>query len=130
MDENDWLVTLVFLSEDDKEERAAGAETIGYFEGFAFKTNTRILALRGGPSPADPIELLFSFDTPEHKAEFRKLAASNEFTAPAEEELSVPDEGEIRRAQPLGSVLPPDVATHAGLVAMTLTGCADPGGES
>jgi len=36
MDENDWLVTLVFLSEDDKEERAAGAETIGYFEASLF----------------------------------------------------------------------------------------------
>ena len=130
MAENDWLVTLVFLSEDDQEERAAGAETIGYFEGFALLTNTLIAALKGGPSAEGPIELLFSFDTPEHKAEFLKLAASNEFTARDEEGWDVPDESEIRRAQPLGSVLRPDVATHAMLVAMTVAGGAEPAGES
>lgn len=130
MDENDWLVTLIFLSEDDRQERADGAEAIGYLEGYASLTNTRILALKGGQSPEDPIELLFSFDTPEHKAEFRKLAAANEFTANKEEELSVPDESEIIRARPLPSVLPPDVAEHAAIVAMTICGGAEPGGES
>lgn len=127
--EEDWVVTLVFLSEDDKEDRAVGSETIGYLEGFACLTNTQVLGLRGGTSLDDPFLLLFSFDTSEHKAEFRSLVESNEFTRDMDE-WSVPTASEIRRAKPLGVVFPKDVLDRALSVAMTVTKNVKPGGEA
>lgn len=69
LDEADWIVLLEFLSPDDAEDRARGAEAIGYLFGYAQMTDTRMLALVGDPD-AGAYELLFSFSSPTMKARF------------------------------------------------------------
>lgn len=49
LDEADWIVLVEFLSPDDAEDRARGAEAIGYLFGYAQMTDTRMLALVGDP---------------------------------------------------------------------------------
>jgi hypothetical protein len=76
-DEKDWLCTIEFLPTEDPEARLYGADIIGYLVGYANLTNTRSLALLGGPD-AGAYELLFSFSSPEEKNEFLNLVRSNE----------------------------------------------------
>jgi len=108
LEETDWLVLIEFLRRDDDEDRARGAEAIGYMLACAQMTDTRMLALVGDPE-ADAYELLFSFNSAENKAEFLRLLQANEATACEEEEIMVPHPDEIRDAQPIASVLPRDV---------------------
>ncbi len=70
LDEKDWLCIVEFLPEDDPEDRAHGAEVIGYYLGYAHLTDTRMLALVGDPV-GHAYEMLFSFSSPEGKQEFR-----------------------------------------------------------
>jgi hypothetical protein len=75
--EDDWIVLIEFLRSDDEEDRARGAEAIGYMLSFAQMTDTRMLALVGDPK-ADAYELLFSFSSPVNKAEFLRLLQAND----------------------------------------------------
>lgn len=72
-------------------------------------TDTRMLALAGDPE-ADAYELLFSFISPDNKAEFLHLLQANKVTACVQRKRSlVPRPDEIRAAQPIADVLPRDV---------------------
>jgi hypothetical protein len=121
-DEEDWIVLIEFLVDYDEEDRARAAESIGYMLGYAQMTNTRMLALVG--SAKDNVyELLFSFDSPEHKTEFLRLLQSNDATRTEEEEILVPRQDEINAAQPIAHVLPQDVLPHVlGIAAMLSDG--------
>jgi hypothetical protein len=124
-DEEDWIVLIEFLVDYDKEDRARAAESIGYMLGYAQMTNTRMLALVG--SAKDNVyELLFSFDSSEHKAEFLRLLQSNDATRIEEEEILVPHRDEIDAAQPIGRVLPQDVLPHVLSIAAMLSGGIHP----
>ena len=71
-------------------------------------TNTQMLALVG--SAEDKVyELLFSFDTPDNKAEFLCLLQSNDATRCEDEEILIPHQEEIAAAGPIARVLPTDV---------------------
>jgi hypothetical protein len=71
-----------------------------------------MLALVGDPE-VPTYELLFSFDSPEHKAEFLALVKEDGYADPAEENtFSVPTADEIEDARPLGRVFPPDDAEY------------------
>jgi hypothetical protein len=122
--EKDWLCIVEFLPEDDPEDRAHGAEVIGYYLGYAHLTDTRTLALVGDPV-GHAYELLFSFSSPEGKQEFLRLLRSNDITE-YDDELtpSVPTLEEIRDAQPIAAVLPEDVVRHANIVAATIMSAA------
>ena len=76
-DEDDWLCTVEFLSSNDPEGRAFGADIIVYLLGYAQLTKARALALVGDPE-AGAYELLFSFSTPGDKDQFLNLVRSNE----------------------------------------------------
>jgi hypothetical protein len=115
-EEQNWIVLIEFLVDYDEEDRARGAEAIGYMLAFAQLTNTRMLALVGDAA-AYCYELLFSFDTPDHKAEFLRLIQSNEATACTEEEIHLPQQEEIDAAQPLDKVLPADVIRQVTVIA-------------
>jgi hypothetical protein len=115
-EEQDWIVLIEFLVDYDEEDRARGAEAIGYMLAFAQMTNTRMLALVGDAA-AHCYELLFSFDTPDHKSEFLRLIQSNEATACTEEEIHLLQQEEIDAAQPMDKVLPSDVMRQVGLIA-------------
>src|SRR5271157_1723133 len=119
--EPDWLCLSEFLPTDDDESRTIGAEAIGYLFGYAQLTDTRMLALLGDPD-AQAYELLFSFVSPAHKANFLELVRSDEYFSDPylEEEFTVPTADEIRAARPLGMVLPEDVMRHATLIGATL----------
>jgi len=120
LEDKDWLVVVEFLSEDNTEERAQGAEAIGYYFGYAQLTNTRILALVGDPV-GHAYELLFSFASADGKRRFLELLRSNELTDYDDENPpSVPSFEEIRDAQPIAMVLPEDVVRHAASISATL----------
>jgi hypothetical protein len=114
--ETDWLVLIEFLRTDDEEDRARGAEAIGYMFAYAQMTDTRMLALVGD-AKEDVYELLFSFNSAGNKAEFLRLLQSNDATACEEEEILVPHPSEIAAAQPIAKVLPEDVLRHVLAVA-------------
>jgi hypothetical protein len=119
--EDDWIVVIEFLSRGDDEDRARGAEAIGYMFAFAQLTNTRMLALVGDPQ-ADAYELLFSFPSPTNKAEFLNLLQSNDETRCEEDMILVPRQDEIEAAQPIARVLPADVMQQATIIAAMLCG--------
>jgi hypothetical protein len=124
-DEEDWIVLIEFLVDYDEEDRARAAESIGYMLGYAQMTDTRMLALVG--SAKDNVyELLFSFDSPEHKTEFLRLLQSNDATRTEEEEILVPRQDEINAAQPIAHVLPQDVLPHVLGIAAMLSGGIHP----
>jgi hypothetical protein len=123
--EADWIVLIEFLVDYDPEERARAADAIGYMLGYAQMTNTRMLALVG--SAKDNVyELLFSFDSPEHKAEFLRLLQSNDDTRTEEDEILVPRQDEIDAAQPITRVLPQDVLPHVLATAAMVSGGMNP----
>jgi hypothetical protein len=124
-DEEDWIVLIEFLVDYDREDRARAVNSIGFMLGYAQMTNTRMLALVG--SAKDNVyELLFSFDSPEHKAEFLRLLQSNDATRIEEEEILVPPQDEIDEAQPIARVLPQDVLPHVLGIAAMLSGGVHP----
>jgi hypothetical protein len=114
--EDDWIVLIEFLRRDDDEDRARGAESIGYLLGFAQMTDTRMLALVGD-AEADAYELLFSFSSKENKAEFLRLHHSNDATDCEDNEILVPHQDEIEAAQPIALVLPEDVMRQVTVIA-------------
>lgn len=120
-DDEDWAVLIEFLPRYDAEDRERGAEAIGYMFAYAQMTDTRMLALVGDPK-ADAYELLFSFSSPENKAEFLRLLQSNDTTRTEEDEILVPNQAEIDAAQPIARVLPEDVMRQVTLVATMLFG--------
>jgi hypothetical protein len=117
--EDDWIVVIEFLRRDDDEDRARGAEAIGYMFAFAQMTDTRMLALVGDPE-ADAYELLFSFSSPANKAEFLRLFQSNDETRCEDDMILVPRQDEIEAAQPIARVLPPDVMRQVTVIATML----------
>jgi len=119
LDEKDWIVLVEFLSLDDEEDRARGAEAIGYLFGYAQMTDTRMLALVGDPD-AGAYELLFSFSSPAMKQRFLKLMQSNEATECEDDDILVPVPSEIEQARPLAMVLPDDVIQRATVIAIML----------
>ena len=119
LDEKDWIVLVEFLSLDDEEDRARGAEAIGYLFGYAQMTDTRMLALVGDPD-AGAYELLFSFSSPAMKQRFLKLMQSNEATECEDDDILVPVPSEIEQARPLAMVLPDDVVQRATVIAIML----------
>jgi hypothetical protein len=116
--DEDWIVLIEFFVDYDEKDRARAAESIGYMLGYAQMTNTRMLALVG--SAKDNVyELLFSFDSPEHKTEFLHLLQSNDVTRTEDDEILVPRQDEIDAAQPITHVLPQDVLPRVlGIAAM------------
>ena len=116
LEERDWLVTLAMVDLSDQQDRAECGEWIGYLFGYAFVTNTRCLALVGDPSMVT-YELLFSFESPEQKRQFLKLANGNDLTRMDPGEWMVPTRKEIRDACPLGDVIPRDLMMCAAAVA-------------
>jgi hypothetical protein len=117
----DWIVLIEFLPRDDDEDRARGTEAIGYMFSFAQWTDTRMLALIGDPK-ADAYELLFSFSSPAHKAEFLSMLQSNDETRCEEDMILVPRQDEIEAAQPIARVLPADVMQQVTIIAAMLCG--------
>jgi hypothetical protein len=120
-EESDWIVLIEFLRQDDAEDRVRGTEAIGYMFAYSQMTDTRMLALVGDPKE-DAYELLFSFSSPGHKAEFLRLLQSNDATACEESEILVPDPSEIEAAQPIARVLPEDVMRQVTFIAGMLFG--------
>ncbi|WP_260706540.1 hypothetical protein [Edaphobacter flagellatus] len=120
-DEGDWVVLIEFLRTDDAEDRARGIEAIGSMLAYAQITDTRMLALTGDRK-ADAYELLFSFSSPENKAEFLRLLKSNDATDCEDEEILVPNQAEIEAAQPIARVLPDDVMRQVTAIAMMMFG--------
>lgn len=117
-DEEDWLVLIEFLRRDDEEDRARGAEAIGYMFAYAYLTDTRMLALVGDVKE-DVYKLPFSFNSAENRAEFLRLLQSNDATACEEDELLAPHPSEIVAAQPIAKVLTEDVLRQVLAVAAT-----------
>ena len=128
LDEKDWLCTLEFLSTEDSGTRAWDAEDIGYLLGYAWLTDTRVLALVGDPD-AEVYEILFSFSSPAGKRCFLDLVRANEDMGSSyvEEEFVVPVASEIRDARPLAMVLPNDVVQQATLIAAMLVAGVEQG---
>lgn len=110
-----------FLPRDDDEDRARGAESIGYMLAYAQMTDTRMVALVGDPN-ADAYELLFSFSSPSNKAEFLRLLQSNDETRVDDDMILIPRQEEIEAAQPIARVLPEDVMRQVTVVAAMLFG--------
>ncbi len=80
-----------------------------------------MLALIGDPE-ANAYELLFSFSSPEDKADFLDLLRSNDVSDCEDEEILVPPQEEIEAAQPIARVLPEDVIRQVTAVAAMLRG--------
>ncbi|MDW5267413.1 MULTISPECIES: hypothetical protein [Acidobacteriaceae] len=120
-DEDDWIVLIEFLRRDDPEDYARATESIGYLFAYAQMTDTRMLALIGDPE-ANAYELLFSFSSPEDKADFLDLLRSNDVSDCEDEEILVPPQEEIEAAQPIARVLPEDVIRQVTAVAAMLRG--------
>jgi hypothetical protein len=120
-EESDWIVLIEFLHRDDDEDRARGTEAIGCMFAYSQMTDTRMLALVGDPQ-ADAYELLFSFLSPAHKAEFLSLLQSNDETRCEEDMILVPRQDEIEAAQPIARVLPADVMREGTVIAAMLCG--------
>jgi len=124
-DEGDWIVLIEFLRDDDPKDRVRATEAIGFMLAYAHMTNTQMLALVG--SAKDKVyELLFSFDTPENKAEFLCLLQSNDATRCEGDEILVPQQDEINDARPIALVLPQDVLPHVLGIAAMLNGGIHP----
>jgi hypothetical protein len=119
LDETDWLCIIEYLPLDSEQERAYGAEAIGYLMGYAQMTNTRMLALLGDPE-AQAYELLFSFRSAANKEEFLRLVQSNEITETDPDLIGPPSRSEIEDARPIAMVLDEDVIRHATAIAVTL----------
>lgn len=124
LEETDWLVLIEFLRRDDEEDRARGAEAIGYMLAYARMTDTRMLALVGDPE-ADVYELLFSFNSRENKAEFLRRLQAHDATACEAEDIMIPHPNEIRAAQPIAEVLPSDVLRRVFTIAAMHLGDED-----
>jgi hypothetical protein len=120
-DEEDWIVLIEFLRRDDDEDRARGAEAIGYMLAYAQMTDTGMVALVGDPS-ADAYELLFSFTSSGNKAEFLRLLQSNDETRCDDDMILIPRQDEIEAAQPIARVLPEDVMRQVTVTAAMLFG--------
>ena len=120
-DEDDWIVLIEFLRRDDPEDHARATESIGYLFAYAQMTDTRMLALIGDPE-GSAYELLFSFSSPENKADFLDLLRSNDATDCEDEEILVPPQEEIEAAQPIARVLPEDVMRQVAAIAAVLLG--------
>jgi hypothetical protein len=121
-DEDDWIVLIEFLRRDDPEDRVRAIESIGYLFAYAQMTDTPMLALLGD-AEANAYELLFSFSSPENKADFLDLLRSNDATDCEDEEILVPPQEEIEAAQPIARVLPEDVMRQVtAIAAMLLSG--------
>jgi len=84
-------------------------------------TDTRMLVLIGD-AEASAYELLFSFSSPENKADFLDLLRSNDATDCEDEEILVPPQEEIEAAQPIARVLPEDVMRQVAAIAAVLLG--------
>jgi hypothetical protein len=119
--EDDWIVLIEFLRRDDDEDRARGAEAIGYMLAYAQMTDTRMLALVGD-AREDAYELLFSFSSPVNKSEFLRLLQSYDATKCEHELIFVPLQAEIDAAQPIAGVLPEDVMRQVTVIAAMLFG--------
>jgi hypothetical protein len=121
LDETDWLVTLCMLPDDegcDADDNLPDLNWIGRLFGFAYATNTRILALVGDPD-VPTYEILFSFDTPEHRQEFLELVRQDGYADPNEEgTFMVPTHDEIKDARPIGLVFPEQQAKLITAVGM------------
>ena len=120
LDEKDWLCIIEFLPRDDEEQRAYGAEVIGYLLGYSQMTDTRMLALLGDPE-AQAYELLFSFRSPAQREAFLALVQSNEITETDPDLIGPPSLSEIEDARPLAMVLDEDVVRHAMAISIFLT---------
>jgi hypothetical protein len=109
LDEDDWLCTTEFLPTDDAEFRGYAADAIGYMFGCAHLTDTRMVALIADPE-AEAYELLFSFASPEGRAQFFDLLRRNEavFDSSSSDQFIGPSSEEIKLARPLAMVLPED----------------------
>ncbi len=118
-DDDDWIVLIEFLRRDDDEDRARGAEAIGYMLACTQMTDTRMLAFIGDPD-VDANGLLFSFSSPENKAIFFGLLQSNEATTRERFEILVPHPDEIAAAQPIARVLPVEVMRQVIITAAML----------
>jgi hypothetical protein len=119
--EMDWIVLIEFLRDDDPLDRARATEAIGYMLAYAQTTNSRMLALVG--SARDSVyELLFSFDSPENRAQFLRLLQANDATRCEKREILIPRQDEIDQAQPLSRVLPEDVMRQVTVIAATVFG--------
>ena len=73
-----------------------------------------------GSARDEVYELLFSFDSPENKAEFLHLMQSNDTTRCEEEDVSIPRQDEIEQAQPIARVLPLDVLQQVAKISVML----------
>ena len=118
-DEDEWIVLIEFLLRDNPEDYARPTESIGYLFAYAQMTDARMLALIDDPE-ADAYELLFSFSSPENKADFIELLRSNDATDCGDEEILVPPQEEILAAQPIARVLPEDVMRQVTAIAAML----------
>jgi hypothetical protein len=121
LDETDWLVTVCMLPDDeegDEEDNLPDLNWIGRLFGFAYATNTRMLALVGDPD-VPTYEILLSFDTPEHRQQFLGLVRQDGYADPDEEEtFVVPTHDEIKDARPIGLVFPEQQAKFITAVGM------------
>lgn len=107
-DEPDWLVAVCMLP--NGAENLPDLDWIGRLFGFAQFTDTRMLALVGDPE-MPTYELLFSFDSPQHRKEFLELVRIDGYADPDEDAtFSIPTFDEIRSARPLALVFPKEQA--------------------
>jgi len=120
LEEKDWLVYCITVELNDQESRTTWAHVIGRLLGYAMLTNTRCAAEIGAASMITTYQLLFSFDSAEHKREFMAMAQGNEVTRAADWEWVVPTLDEIRDAKPLPEVIPEDMMMRAQIVAMLM----------
>ena len=118
-EELDWIVLVTFLPRHRPDALARATEGIGHMLAYSQMTDTRMLALLGDPH-GDAYELLFSFSSPNKKAEFLHLLQSNRKTQFEDEEILVPTQREIEAAQPIALVLPEDVMREVTNIATVL----------
>lgn len=124
IDEPAWLVTICPLPSDDPDDdNLVELNWIGRLFGFSHATNTRMLALVGDPE-TPTYEILFSFDTPEHRQEFLAYVEADDYADPDDEAtFLVPTADEIREAQPIGKVFPKEQADLIACVGMITAQC-------
>ena len=118
-EELDWIVLVTFLPRHRPDALTRATEGIGHMLAYSQMTDTRMLALLGDPH-GDAYELLFSFSSPNNKAEFLHLLQSNRKTQFEDEEILVPTQREIEAAQPIALVLPEDVMRQITNIATVL----------
>jgi hypothetical protein len=124
IDEKDWLCMIEFLLRYSDEDRARGAETIGYLFAYASMTDTRMVALLSDPG-ADCYEFLLSFNSDANKEKFLRLVQSNELTETEPELIMVPSRDEIADAGPLGSVLSEEVLRQVYFISASVVAGTD-----